>query len=201
VAARVLAEWDSGIRPIVVRAGAPAPSTVDARANLDLVLALGDARVGVVEAKQIDAALESADLVIDALFGVGLARPIEGELRALLERVAGAGLPVLAVDVPSGLASDTGDALGFLLPPTRTLTFGLPKLGLALSASRSCCRRVPRQVTRGPSDTCWWRRARPARPVRARFARAPRSTREPGWSRSRRRARCRACSRSSSTRR
>ena len=55
--------------------------------------------------------LDRIDLVIDALFGAGLNRPIESEARVALEKVAASGVPVLAVDVPSGVAGNSGQVL------------------------------------------------------------------------------------------
>lgn len=64
------------------------------------------------------------DLVIDAVFGTGLTRPIQGRAREALEHAAELGVPVLAVDLPSGLHADTGAVLGTILPAAHTVTFG-----------------------------------------------------------------------------
>ena len=63
--------------------------------------------------------LDSADVVVDALFGAGLARPIEGKLATLSSRVNAVGRPVVAVDVPSGLDGTTGEVRGVAMmrPP------------------------------------------------------------------------------------
>ena len=74
--------------------------------------------------------LEGADLVLDAIFGTGLTRPVEGRAVEWIEQVNAAGLPVLALDVPSGIDADTGEVLGVAVRATRTVTLGLPKPGL-----------------------------------------------------------------------
>jgi NAD(P)H-hydrate epimerase len=83
--------------------------------------------------------LGDAAVVIDALLGVGLERPITGDLAALIaqvrhglaaRRAVARPLPVFAVDVPSGLDADTGAIRGTALPADWTITFGFPKVGL-----------------------------------------------------------------------
>lgn len=74
--------------------------------------------------------LAGADLVIDALLGIGLARPVDGELRALIEAVNAARRPVVAVDVPSGLDADTGEVLGAAIRADLTVSFIAHKRGL-----------------------------------------------------------------------
>jgi len=69
-------------------------------------------------------------LLVDGLFGIGLNRPLGPEWVALIERVNSARVPVLAVDVPSGLHADTGDPQGAAIKATVTLTVGAPKAGL-----------------------------------------------------------------------
>jgi NAD(P)H-hydrate epimerase len=71
------------------------------------------------------------DLVIDALFGTGLTRPIEGDLVKLVEAINQAKAPVLAIDVPSGLDADTGRPLGACIRATHTVTFVAQKAGFA----------------------------------------------------------------------
>lgn len=69
-------------------------------------------------------------LVIDGLFGIGLARNIGGEHAALVEYANRQRCPVLALDVPSGIQSDTGQVLGCAVRATHTLTFIALKPGL-----------------------------------------------------------------------
>ncbi len=69
-------------------------------------------------------------LVLDGLFGIGLDRPLDEGWCAFIERLNEARLPVLAVDVPSGLNADTGEVMGAAVRAQLTLTLGAPKPGL-----------------------------------------------------------------------
>jgi hydroxyethylthiazole kinase-like uncharacterized protein yjeF len=81
--------------------------------------------------EQLAAALKSRPkLIIDGLFGVGLNRPLDTGWVEVLEAVNEANLPVLAVDVPSGLDAESGETHGVALHATITLTIGAPKIGL-----------------------------------------------------------------------
>ena len=84
---------------------------------------------------RLDAALPSADMVIDALFGTGKTRPIEGVIKQALERVKAKkerrpDLKILAIDLPSGLNADTGAIDPACLSADLTVTLGYPKIGL-----------------------------------------------------------------------
>jgi len=85
------------------------------------------------------ALLDGASLVIDALFGAGLSRPLDGVARAVIETLAARRLPMVAVDVPSGLDGATGAALGAVAPATITVTFFRKKPGHLLLPGRSLC--------------------------------------------------------------
>jgi hydroxyethylthiazole kinase-like uncharacterized protein yjeF len=69
-------------------------------------------------------------LVVDGLFGIGLARPVEGEYARLVDYANAQRCPVLALDIPSGIASDTGGVLGRAVRATHTVTFIALKPGL-----------------------------------------------------------------------
>jgi NAD(P)H-hydrate epimerase len=79
---------------------------------------------------------ESADLVIDALFGTGLKKPIEGDQARLVELMNAFGAPILAIDLPSGLDCDSGRPLGACVKAAQTVTFVAEKAGFAYPASR-----------------------------------------------------------------
>lgn len=69
-------------------------------------------------------------LVVDGLFGIGLARPVEGEFARLVDYANRQECPVLALDIPSGIQSDTGRVLGRAVRATHTITFIALKPGL-----------------------------------------------------------------------
>ena len=86
--------------------------------------------------------LEPADCVIDALFGAGLARDIDGEAKALVGRInafARAGGRVLAVDVPSGVDGETGKVRGAAVEASASVTFFRLKPGHLLLPGRTLC--------------------------------------------------------------
>jgi ADP-dependent NAD(P)H-hydrate dehydratase / NAD(P)H-hydrate epimerase len=68
--------------------------------------------------------------IVDALFGIGLNRALNEDWRKLIEAINVCGIPILAVDVPSGLNADTGQTEGAAIKAAVTLTLGAPKRGL-----------------------------------------------------------------------
>ena len=74
------------------------------------------------------------DVVVDAIFGTGLTRPVEGDIAASIRAVNASGLPVLALDIPSGLHADTGEVLGSAIVAQHCLSFIGLKLGFYLGA-------------------------------------------------------------------
>jgi ADP-dependent NAD(P)H-hydrate dehydratase / NAD(P)H-hydrate epimerase len=79
---------------------------------------------------------DGADVVVDALFGTGFHGEPRPEASALVERMNGAGAPVVAVDVPSGVDASTGEVAGAAVSAELTVTMHAPKIGLVVAPGR-----------------------------------------------------------------
>jgi len=96
---------------------------------------------GPVETASPDA-LADCDIVIDALFGAGLDRPVEGLPRALIDAMNAGRAPVIAVDLPSGVNGTTGAVMGAAVRAVHTVTFFRRKTGHLLLPGRLRCGQV-----------------------------------------------------------
>jgi NAD(P)H-hydrate epimerase len=106
----------------------------DAAVNLNIVLNMGiPVREITVErdVENVEGDIDSADMVVDALLGTGARGEVRGLFRPLIELLNGKDVPVLSVDVPSGLDCDTGQPMGMAVRASRTVTFVMPKAGYA----------------------------------------------------------------------
>jgi len=83
--------------------------------------------------------LDGAGLVIDAIFGAGLSRPLDGEALAMVQALKSRRIPVCAIDVPSGLDGGSGMSLGAAAPAELTVTFFRKKPGHLLYPGRGLC--------------------------------------------------------------
>lgn len=129
VAARFLAQAGAPVRAYVWRHPAADP-VYEAAASADVKITRAEDDA---DGAALAVALDDADIIIDALLGIGTSRPIEGELADLMARVRDGkrdDAVVIAVDVPSGVNADTGAADPATLAADTTVTFGFPKLGL-----------------------------------------------------------------------
>lgn len=130
--ARFLASWG---RPVACLALAPPAARPDAAALLEgrlaaMALPVGDAHA---EPGLLGEALARRPaLVVDALFGVGLTRPLGAPWAEAVALLNASGGPVLAVDLPSGLEADSGRELGVAVRARVTAAMGLPKPAHAL---------------------------------------------------------------------
>ncbi len=116
----------------------------DARSNAESYLGLGG-RFVVDESNELDqlaAALSGAGLVVDALFGTGLTRPIAGRFARAVEAINASDRSVVALDLPSGLDANTGQVHGVVLQADVTATFAAYKLGLLTARGRRVRGRV-----------------------------------------------------------
>lgn len=99
------------------------------------------AAVRVVAESDVDVAID-ADVIVDALFGTGLDRPVEGVAASLIDHINAAPCPVLALDIPSGLAADTGAILGAAIRADATVSFIARKRGLYTGVAPALAGRV-----------------------------------------------------------
>jgi NAD(P)H-hydrate epimerase len=119
----------AGGRALVLILGDPDRYSGAARRNLDIVRRLP------VDLRRLDSAdglageLAHCAVVIDGIFGTGLARPVEGLHRQVIEQINASGKPVLSIDIPSGVQGDTGQVLGCAVRADHTVSFGLAKIG------------------------------------------------------------------------
>jgi NAD(P)H-hydrate epimerase len=135
VAARHLANRGARVDVVLAR---PALRLTDAgRHQLATLVAMGaDCCVAAYDLDDVDLAamLERADLVVDAILGYNVRGAPTGDVAQLIGSVAGAGRPVVSLDVPSGMDPDTGEAPGAVVTAAATLTLALPKPGLLTDA-------------------------------------------------------------------
>ncbi|MFQ5695330.1 MAG: NAD(P)H-hydrate dehydratase [Terriglobia bacterium] len=132
VAARHLLQ--RGHKPRVGLLGKPAELKDDARASYDAFLqAAGrvDSLPGIEEWEKKRAQVLDSQVLVDGLLGTGLSRPVEGYLRQVVSDINAHRhrYRVLAVDIPSGLPSDSGEPLGEAVEADATITFTAPKRG------------------------------------------------------------------------
>ena len=84
----------------------------------------------------------NAGVIVDALFGAGLDRPVEGERRDMIEAMNAQPAPILAVDLPSGINGSTGGVMGIAVKAAQSITFFRKKVGHLLLPGRLYCGRV-----------------------------------------------------------
>ena len=127
--ARFLAGWGIPIR--VVRCAPTPPASGDAAFEHDL--AAREVEISVAGCADdlgvVDRAIDGAGLLVDALFGVGLSRPLAPPYPLWIERMNASSAKRLAVDVPSGLSSDVGVPLPVAVRAHVTAAMGIPKRG------------------------------------------------------------------------
>jgi ADP-dependent NAD(P)H-hydrate dehydratase / NAD(P)H-hydrate epimerase len=139
-AARLLAL--EGASPAVFTLRDPSLYTGEAAANARRARAVGLTPTSLGGASghaALRRALADGDAVIDALFGTGLSRALEGGARRAVALINASGRCVLAADLPSGLSADRGRLFGAAVRATRTVTFAAPKLCHVLAPASGLC--------------------------------------------------------------
>lgn len=103
---------------------------------------------------------QAGDVVIDAIFGAGLSRPVPDEVAVIISLVADARVPVIAIDLPSGVDGNSGQILGAAFQAERTITFMTRKPGHLLLPGRDLCGilevfdiGIPARIVRAEADT------------------------------------------------
>ena len=134
VVARHLQSWSFAVD--LVFAGDAAKLPADAKAAFNAWRACGGETLADISGAR------RWDLVIDGLFGIGLQRDIAGQHAACVDAINQLDAVVLALDLPSGLASDSGRVLGCAVQADHTATFIALKAGLLTADGPDCCGRI-----------------------------------------------------------
>lgn len=114
---------------------APEEVQGDAATNLKILNRMGGDISRILNAgelKNLKEQIAGNDLLVDGILGTGLKGPVKGFYQEVIEFINSLGLPVVAIDIPSGLDSDSGQILGTCIQAFLTVTFGLGKRGLVV---------------------------------------------------------------------
>ena len=89
--------------------------------------------IQVFDNEGINIEIDNNDLIIDAIFGLGLSRPLEGLVKSIVEQLNGSGVQIISVDMPTGLMADSLNVTAdTIIKATHTVSFQLPKLAFML---------------------------------------------------------------------
>ena len=135
----------AGYQVSVLLLASPNLLSPDARANWELLAPLTAHLLAIESVGELNShrpTLATASCIVDAVLGTGLDREVGGLAAAAIEAINSSGVPVIAVDIPSGLSADTGLPLGQAVTAMATITFGLPKQGLFIGQGPSCAGQV-----------------------------------------------------------
>jgi ADP-dependent NAD(P)H-hydrate dehydratase / NAD(P)H-hydrate epimerase len=133
VIARTLAQ--RGVDVSVFLIGRVADVRGDARTNLEILGRLGLTVVEVADSQAWElhfSEVSDCTLIVDAIFGTGLNAPVAGFIESVIADVNASGIPVVAIDLPSGLSADSPDPIGPSIEAGLTITIAAPKMPLVL---------------------------------------------------------------------
>src|SRR5689334_10610791 len=133
VVARTLAQ--RGVDVSVFLIGRVADVRGDARVNLEILGRIGLTVVEVADSQAWElhvSEVGDCTLIVDAMFGTGLNAPISGFIESVITDVNASGIPVVAIDLPSGLSADSCEPIGPSIEAGLTVTLAAPKLPLLL---------------------------------------------------------------------
>jgi len=139
VAARHLLNAGAKVKVYVI--GSPAKLKNDPRINLKILQKMGQRVKWVRSVKEL-AGVKKSSLIIDALFGIGLNSPVSGLYYEAIDFLNRSGVPIVAVDVPSGLDADSGKVLGIAVRARQTVTFVAAKKGFFKNDGPCCCGKI-----------------------------------------------------------
>jgi len=134
----------AGIRPDLFLAGKASDVKGEAKLNLDILLNLKH-KITRVDGKAVSSLkrkIRRYDLIVDAIFGVGLKGRIEGVFGDLIESINFSGAYIVSIDIPSGLDADTGEAPGVCIKADRTITFVARKRGMVKGKGPGYCGKI-----------------------------------------------------------
>src|SRR3954467_15879654 len=133
VVARTLAQ--RGIESIVFLLGSVSDVRGDARTNLEILGRVGVTVVEITNAQEWElhfSEVSQCDLIVDAILGTGFHGQLSGLLETVVADINGLGVPVVAIDLPTGLSADTCDVEGEAIEASMTITLAAPKIPLIL---------------------------------------------------------------------
>ncbi|MBF0348604.1 MAG: NAD(P)H-hydrate dehydratase [Magnetococcales bacterium] len=139
VARRLLQD---GVSTTVILLGRIHTLKGDAATNYQVYHRLGGKVREIVVPEDLDrlqSRLNHAGVIIDALFGTGLIRPVTGIIATVIDMINQTGKPVLAIDIPSGVSADTGRVMGTAIRADWTVTFAAEKIGHRLYPGAGLC--------------------------------------------------------------
>ena len=134
--------WNQGYDVEFYLLASPDAVSGDAKINLDIAHNL-DMPIVVLDTdekvEQLYDLIDGAGLIVDAIFGTGLTREVEGHFAAAIDAINESDAPVFCVDIPSGINTDNGKIMGTAVYGSATGTFAMPKVGQWLNPGKEYC--------------------------------------------------------------